>query len=253
MNAPRDWLLVPVKAFSQAKTRLAPVLTPVMRALLATAMLEDVLAAATDVCELCDIAIVTNSPDVAWFVAGRCTTVIDDRGAIGTNAAVTIALAELAVREARTVVILPSDIPLIRGRDIAELIAAAKRCGVALAPATYDNGTNGFALKSPTLISPHFGPNSFTRHLAAACAAGINSAKVTNSRLGLDLDDPLRLREFRSMQSDTQSERLLLRFDTRICGEAFENGALASGCARDLHDHEPEIARMLVRDLDAEC
>lgn len=245
MTLPSDWLLVPVKAFSEAKTRLAPVLTPAMRTLLATAMLEDVLAAAADIRELCNVAIVTSSSDVARFVSGRCKIVIDDRGVIGTNAAVTIGLAELAACDARTVAILPSDIPLVKGKDIADLIGAAQQCGVALAPATYDNGTNGLALKSPTLIPPHFGPDSFTRHLAAARAVGIQSASFTNPRIGLDLDDPLRLREFRSRQSDTVSERLLRRFDARICDEVLENGALTSGLEKGVCDLEPETARML--------
>ncbi len=232
MITPEDWLVLPVKSFSDAKTRLASALAPSRRKLLAKAMLEDVLDAASEVKPLCNIAIATSSREVVEFAHGRCTAVIDDAGAIGTNAAVKAALAQLSSQGANAVAVLPSDIPLIHAGDIFDLLAGAKRSGVALAPASIDNGTNGFAMASPALMPPCFGPDSFTRHLEAARAIGINAKIIDNGRFGLDLDDPARLHVFRSIGSNTRSEWLLRGFDEDDAAAEFSHASYVSASVR---------------------
>ena len=53
------WAILPAKNFNHAKKRLAPSLTPVERQALFAAMLEDVLAAATDVDMLEGVLVLT--------------------------------------------------------------------------------------------------------------------------------------------------------------------------------------------------
>lgn len=204
-----DWLIIPVRSFSDAKRRLASALGAQERAHLASAMLRDVLLAATNVRDLWNIAIVTSSLEVAQFVKDWDVSLIDDRGADGLSEAVQFALGKLAMKRAKTVAVIPSDVPLIQSQDIHELFVAAKAHDVALAPASADGGTNGLALSSPSLMGPCFGIASFARHIEAAQSIGLSPAFVNNIRFGLDIDEPARLSEFLSIGGGTHAGRYL--------------------------------------------
>jgi 2-phospho-L-lactate/phosphoenolpyruvate guanylyltransferase len=78
--------------------------------------------------------------------------------------------------------VIHADLPLVSADDIAALIMGD---GVActIAPDRHGTGTNALALVEPSGFDFAFGPNSFTRH----CAAAEGKARVV-TRLGLGLD-----------------------------------------------------------------
>lgn len=61
---PRAWALVPVRPFTEAKTRLAPILSSVERAALAEQMLKDVLRALAAAPEIAGIALLGDRKSV---------------------------------------------------------------------------------------------------------------------------------------------------------------------------------------------
>lgn len=185
-----DWLIIPVRSFVQAKSRLAGHFSLEQRSALARAMLLDVLDAVKDVKNLVNIAMVSGSDDITSLAMARGVSVITDGGAAGTNAAVAVGLRDLETRCAGTVVIIAGDVPAIAAADVEALFDGARTNGVAIAPAIRDGGTNALALASPLCIPTYFGPDSFRRHRQAAAASGINPAIVENIRLGNDIDKP---------------------------------------------------------------
>ena len=209
MIQPNDWVIVPVKSFGGAKSRLSPVLSISERAILARTMLDDVLCAISGVPELRNVAVVTSAGDAADYVRQRGVTVIDDQGATDTNAAVRWGFLEVARRNGGAVIALPSDVPSIFPADIAALFAAVRKAGVAIAPAPRDGGTNALAYDVPGRIEPCFGPESFARHIQAANRSGIRPVVVANGRLGLDLDEPNHLAEFLCSHTQTLTDAYL--------------------------------------------
>lgn len=99
---------------------------------------------------------------------------------------------------ATAVLMLPADLPLLRGEALDELLEAADATLAAgngaplvvVAPADARNGTNALLLAPPAVIEPHFGLASFEAHLRAAEAAGASVQVVDDARLGFDLDTP---------------------------------------------------------------
>src|SRR6187431_2452532 len=100
-------LLVPVKAFSQAKQRLAPVLDPAAREALARAMAATVLQAAGPL----RVAVVCDDDTVrAWAEAHGAEAIWTPD--LGLNGAVDAGVSHLAHRGVERVVVAHADLPL---------------------------------------------------------------------------------------------------------------------------------------------
>jgi 2-phospho-L-lactate guanylyltransferase (CobY/MobA/RfbA family) len=143
-----------------AKQRLAPAPEDV-RAALAQAMFEDVLAAAAPVGEV--------------VVAG---------GEGGQGPAVE---AELRRVERGPVLVVNADLPCARPRDLLALLGALPEQGLALVAAE-DGTTNALALASPHLFAPLYGPGSAARFLARAERLEVPAAVAIIPSLAEDVD-----------------------------------------------------------------
>lgn len=180
------WVLVPVKALSGAKRRLAPALSTDQRARLQLAMLADVLAAAGEARGIAGIAVVTADPQVAEMARHRGARVIEEGASAGLNAAVAAGVAALARMGADTVVVVAADLPLAVAEDIALTAARATDAGVTVAvPDRARKGTN--ALAFPAAAPPRFafGTDSLLAHTAGPGAIALPLAS-----LALDIDTP---------------------------------------------------------------
>lgn len=149
------WALVPVKARSAGKRRLAQALPEAVRARLIQVMLEQVLATLRACPEIHSVAVMTPDrdrlpPDIA---------VLPDAGA-EMNASLTRALATLQARGARRVAIVFPDLPQLLPGDVAALVQAAPEGAVGLAPDHSGQGTNAVCVSLPTPFDFHFGPGA---------------------------------------------------------------------------------------------
>jgi 2-phospho-L-lactate/phosphoenolpyruvate guanylyltransferase len=143
-----------------AKQRLAPAPDEV-RAALAQAMLEDVLAAAEAVGEV---------------------VVADDDG--GQGPAVEATLRRV---EQWPVLVVNADLPCARPRDLLTLLGALPEGGLALVAAA-DGTTNALALSAPHLFAPLYGPGSAERFLARAARLDAPAAVAAIPNLADDVD-----------------------------------------------------------------
>jgi len=179
-------VLVPVKAFADAKARLSGVLDASMRARLARWMAERVLAAAGDL----DRYVVCDDDDVAEW-AQRCGATVLWQPGVGLNAAVDAAIVDVAERGTTHVVVAHGDLP--RATDLARFATPAT---ITLVPDHRGDGTN--VLSMPTSIattsfSVSYGPASFERHVQAAMATGAMVQVRRDPLLALDVDTPAEL------------------------------------------------------------
>jgi 2-phospho-L-lactate guanylyltransferase (CobY/MobA/RfbA family) len=143
-----------------AKQRLAPAPDDV-RAALAQAMLEDVLAAA----ELLGAVVLADEPG-------------------GQGAAVEGALRRV---ESGPVLVVNADLPCAQPRDLLTLLGALPEGGLALVEAA-DGTTNALALAGPHLFASLYGERSAERFLARAGRLGVPAAIANIPNLADDVD-----------------------------------------------------------------
>ena len=180
------WALVPVKTFSAAKTRLAPLLTGTQRAALARTMLLDVLDALRDSGRIDGIALVSREPGLPDIAGAYGAVLLDEPERSDLSQAVSLGLDWARAQPAvDTVLVVPGDIPLLQPGDLESLAAAADGHS-AITPARDGDGTNALVLQRPFRFTPEFGPGSCQRHLAALSADG--QPPLLHHSVGISLD-----------------------------------------------------------------
>jgi 2-phospho-L-lactate guanylyltransferase len=173
-------VLVPVKAFADAKQRLADVLDAAARRALATAMAETVLRAAGDL----RTAVVCDDDDVrTWAESHGAETIWTPD--LGLNGAVEAGIAHLARRGAERVVVAHADLPL--ATDLSWL---ADTDGATLVPDRHRDGTNVLSVPTDIGFAPAYGAGSFRAHRAEAARLGLVTRLVPDAALGWDVDVP---------------------------------------------------------------
>jgi 2-phospho-L-lactate guanylyltransferase len=231
-------IVVPVKPFHAAKRRLSPMLAPSGRATLVRAMLEDVLAVATDPGVSAVVFVVTADPRVANVAMACGASVLMERRAEGMSEAVR--LGELGVRGSgcETLVVLPADVPLVTPDDLHAIAQA--RTGdrdVVLVPARRDGGTNAIACATSVEMPFLFGMDSFDRHAAASIACGLTPRRLALERLALDVDTPADIEALVRDAGATRAQRWL-RAPVRPDGAAQRREAIAPRRVRFPTRHE---------------
>jgi 2-phospho-L-lactate/phosphoenolpyruvate guanylyltransferase len=172
--------VVPVKAFSRAKKRLAPVLGPEGRAALAREMAAHVLKAAKPL----PVVVVCDDEEVAEWAEDLGARALREPG-LGLNGAVNAAVAQLEGEGFERLVVVHSDLP--RASQLAWL---ADVDGIALVPDRREDGTNVISLPSGCGFRFSYGPGSFSRHQDEAQRTGLNWAVVHDAELAWDVDFP---------------------------------------------------------------
>lgn len=173
-------VLVPVKAFDEAKRRLDHALTPQERVDLSRAMAARVLDAAHPL----PVAVVCDDNDVAEWARDRGALVIWEPGR-GLNGAVEAGVERL--RDAGVVQVTVSHADLPRASGLASVGRAA---GITLVPDRYRNGTNVIALPVDVGFRFSYGPGSFARHCAEAERLALPLHVLDLPDLAWDIDEP---------------------------------------------------------------
>jgi 2-phospho-L-lactate guanylyltransferase len=179
-------IAVPVKSLSEAKSRLAPALTPIERGALTLAMLEDVLDATL---ALPGWQTWVVSPDEAVLeIAARrgARALTEEKPPL--SSAVRQAEHEALDAGADTLAVLLGDTPLVTPEALTRALHTLGR--VVVAPDTVETGTNLLVRRPPRAIHAKFGPDSFRKHLEAAETSGVPAAVVALPELAFDLDAP---------------------------------------------------------------
>lgn len=187
------WVLVPVKAFEEAKTRLSPAMELSDRARLAKEMATHVVRSAAPM----SVAIACDDEDVASWAQAEGATVIWCPGT-DLNGAVQQGFAELGAQGVAHVVIAHSDLPFAAG--LGHLGAWP---GVTLVPDRHGTGTNVMALPTDCDFCFSYGANSFSRHVVEAVRMRRGMRIVHESALSWDIDDPA---DLLALDSEYRSE-----------------------------------------------
>ena len=173
-------VLIPVKAFHQAKRRLGSALSDPERIRLVRAMAAQVVAA----CVPLPVAVVCDDQDVAEWATGLGAAVMWEPGQ-GLNGAVRAGVDRLARAGARWVTVAHGDLP--RAHRLGVL---APFEGVTLVPDRRDDGTNVLRLPAGSDFCFAYGPGSFRAHRAEATRIGLAVRVLRDPDLAYDVDWP---------------------------------------------------------------
>lgn len=179
-------LLVPVKAFGEAKHRLAPVMGDDERRALVQRMAAQVLAAARPALT----AVVCDDTEVADWARARGALVIWEPGR-GLNGAVESGVEYLAGLGAPWVTVAHADLP--RARSFSTLGEPEAFAGVVAVPDWREDGTNVLRVPVRRGFRFSYGPGSFARHRAECERLGLPLFVARPTELTHDVDWPVDL------------------------------------------------------------
>lgn len=182
------WAIVPAKRLSEAKSSLSGALTDDQRRGVVLCMLADVLEAIHCAPSTAGIIVVSQDKEVLNFAEENGALGVLEPG-VGLNGAIKLAIQRATAEGATSVLIIPSDLPLLRPSDVENIAAmASSPQDVVLAPSK-DNGTNAMFLRPPDVMEPRFGGESFPVHLMEARETGIKPRIYRSRTIAFDIDD----------------------------------------------------------------
>lgn len=180
MTAVRAAVVVPVKAFRDAKRRLSGVLTPDERIRLARHMAGCVVAAAGEI----PVIVVCDDDDVRAWAATVDAEALWTPG-LGLDGAVEAGVTHAAEGGAERVVVAHADLPM--ARDLGGLVG---RTGVLVVPDRHTDGTNVISIPAASGFRFGYGPGSFRRHRAEATRLDLSVEVFADPELNWDVDVP---------------------------------------------------------------
>lgn len=202
-------LLIPVKDLANAKQRLGAALDQRQRTELATAMLRDVLTAASGVRSRLDVALVTGDQRAQELASEFGFMVIEDTRNESETAAIEMATAWSETRGYDATVVVPGDIPLIRSEELHRVLDATPEQGMVIVPAYDRRGSNCILRRPASIIPLRFGNDSFLPHCEVMRKTGKPLVIMQCEGMGLDIDNPHELELLLARDGDTHAQRLL--------------------------------------------
>ncbi len=191
------WAIVPVKPLRRGKSRLAETLSEDERAELNRQLLAHTVKTLKETPEITEVLVVSRDPKALAIAHDYNARTIREDGSPHLNTALERAAAVAKVYEAKGVLVLPADLPLISQEDIQKLLTVAhghKRI-VVITPDRHKNGTNALLVSPVGLIKYDYGEKSFERHCEEAREAGarLEICELPSIELDLDLPEDLEL------------------------------------------------------------
>lgn len=199
------WVIVPIKPLNRSKSRLAPVLDIKQRESLSREMLERTLMTLNKVKIIAGVMVVSRDTGALSLAREYGVQTLQESGTPELNASLTRATQVVGGWGAGGVLVLASDIPLMRTSDIEGMLKLGTNGpAVVIAADRHGTGTNALLIRPPGLIPYRFGEDSLEKHLAEARATGVEAHVYESQTLGLDVDIPADLDLYREMLAERE-------------------------------------------------
>lgn len=185
------WTVVlPVKPFRQAKTRLAP-WPGAPRANLAHAFFRDTLAAVLGTPGVARVLVVTDDPQATREATSLGAVTIVDRPRQGLNAAIRRAATHAhTLTPHHPTAVLTADLPALRSTELQSVLASAAVHARSFLADHTRQGTTFLAAARPLLLLPSFEGNSSRNHRLSG-AREITGLDVPTVKLDVDTPEDL--------------------------------------------------------------
>lgn len=185
------WVIIPVKPFNRAKSRLSQVLTPEQRQSLAETMFKHVLDTVHAVPQIGGTLVISRDTKALAIARDYGARTVQESGSPELNPALMRATQIVAQWNAGAVLILPADLPLLAPEDIVGMVEMGREAKtIVIATDQHQDGTNALLIRPPGLLKYAYGVGSYQRHLQLAREAGATVKTYHSRRLSLDVDVP---------------------------------------------------------------
>lgn len=200
------YAVIPVKPLAHAKSRLARALKAPTRAALVRSIFSRTLDVIAQVERIDGVIVVSRDLTILELARQRNAITLMESDA-GLNPAITQAAHWAAQHQARAVIVIPVDLPLITAADLDEMInRAVEDRSLVIAPDRREDGTNVLLVRPPDVIHFSYGPASFTAHRAQAAEHGLSVHEYRSPTTAFDIDVPDDLEMYRLLDAQMLSE-----------------------------------------------
>lgn len=211
-------ILVPLKKYEKAKSRLQPPLTRNQRQQFSRALYEQTLDVLETVTGHCSGAVVTNSDLIAATAGNRGISVFtEDPHAKNLGEIVDLTLRTNRKFFGESLLVLPGDLPLISRPRVLEYLSICQGNSVVLNPDQEREGTNAIWRSPPEIVACQYeGTSSFKDHLDVARNNAITPKITGKSWISKDfdtIDDLLWLKDHLDELSEALRKVVLDVFD----------------------------------------
>ena len=180
--------IIPVKTFSNAKTRLQLPSDKVEA--LCKIMLEEILQVLSISPKIDKIIMITKEEKAIEIGKKFNTIIIIDEKEEGVNQAVVLADKYLLENNFNASIVFPQDIPYIKTQDIDFMLNYQMHPNFAIiVPSRKFDGTNALARMPIDLMKTHYDDDSYRNHMSTAKEHTLNVVMVFVNRIMLDVDD----------------------------------------------------------------
>lgn len=184
-------VIVPVKPFSEAKSRLAEVFSQSQRIELSRSLLQHTINVLQEVTIPIRLMVVSRDLEALAMAEKAGFIIVNENGYSSLNSALKLAASTPHLGNSNGIVILPADLPLITHYDVEGVINESFAPPVVIiVPDRWKKGTNCLLINPADLIPFSFGTRSFIQHKKLAKAAGVNLKVIYNDHIAIDLDTP---------------------------------------------------------------
>jgi 2-phospho-L-lactate guanylyltransferase len=206
MSSSLTFAILPVKPLARAKSRLARALKAPTRAALVRSIFSRTLDVIAHVERIDGVIVVSRDLTILELARQRSAIALAESDS-GLNPAITQAAQWAQAHHARSVIVIPVDLPLITSADLDEMIdrAVEDRC-IVIAPDRREDGTNVLLVRPPGAIRFAYGAASFRTHCAQASARGLSVHEYRSPTTAFDIDLPDDLELYRLLDLQNVSE-----------------------------------------------
>ena len=192
-------VLVPVKTPTQAKQRLATILSLEQRRELASAMALDLLGLLTRHPGIGQVVVCGNDASTGELASAAGVRYLAEStlGASGLSPVVNAAAARFRSEGETDILVIHGDVPLLSHEELERFLDAHRSAGphaVTLAPDRWRGGTNLLAWRPIDQFTAQYGEGSFNRHVESATRSGAKVSVCELKGAGIDVDEPADLR-----------------------------------------------------------
>ena len=189
-RAGRVHAIVPLNVLRKSKARLSPMLKPVEREQLTVAMLKDVLSVLRKSRQVGSVTVVSADKNSRSISRRFGANFLWEGKRRGLNKGLKLAISNSERRGASSVLVIHSDLPLLKPREIDEFLEQSQGYSVSLTPSKDGTGTNALLMRPPRVIRPVFGRDSFRKHLSLAMKRNARSRVLRFRGISFDVDKP---------------------------------------------------------------
>ena len=178
-------IVIPIKAFHQAKERLSDLLTPAERFILAKLCAQRVLHASVGY----EIFVVCDDQDVAEWARAQNANIVWQTN-VGLNNAVNDGVTAVRARNFDLAMIIHSDLPLATGFShlFSDCDPKTLKTSITIVPDRHEDGTNVMIVPTAIDFEFSYGRNSFIEHQKIAKNCKLTVRIIHDQYLSVDID-----------------------------------------------------------------